>query len=173
MGKPVCAVSEPKNRQFRLPDHLELSRSERYETLTEWELRRLVQDNSKIGISRKVAFTSITSEGNRNRKNGSCASTDGRPPRVVVCLRCLALQKHWEVYIQGRTAPHRPETFLRCQSNLSVGTNISRCARAEKTRSVHKNLGNLSFKVVADQVTRAVFLNMYTNDLHDLHRFRE
>ena len=39
------------------------------------------------------------------RKTGSCASTDGRPHRVVACLRSLVLQKHWEgvLYIQGRT----------------------------------------------------------------------
>ncbi len=39
------------------------------------------------------------------RKTGSCASTDGRPHRVVACLRSLGLQKHWEgvLYIQGRT----------------------------------------------------------------------
>ena len=57
---------------------------------------------------------------------------------------------------------------MRYQSNLPVGTSISRCARAEKTRFVHENIGAFSFKIVDDdQVTRTVSLNVYTSDLHN------
>ena len=65
---------------------------------------------------------------------GSCASTDGRPHRVVVCLTSLGLPKHGEGISQGRTHSFQHHTTrkspCRYPSALPVGTNIRRWARA-------------------------------------------
>jgi hypothetical protein len=65
---------------------------------------------------------------------GSCASTDGRPHRVVVCLTSLGLPKHGEGISQGRTHSFQHHTTrkspCRYPSALPVGTHIRRWARA-------------------------------------------